>query len=179
MRWSRKRAAARVRPRDLLELRQQRTVRCDLIVDGIEPRRDHVPFLRADALVSHLLGHRHCALGGAPARVELLLEGGQADLDGLRRAGGCALLRRAAARRSLFPCGRYQLPCRELRLLERHPHVDRPHQRLDGAPAQVGDLDAHGVVRQRRAPADHSDQRGDRQQAEGDLEPDTHVLRAA
>ena len=158
----------RVGPRDLGELRQQRTVRRDLVVDRVEPRRDRIVFLCTDALVSELLGHRQCPLGGAPAGVELLLEGGQADLDGLRGALGCVLLGRAAASRSLCPCGRYQLPRRELRLLERNQHVDRSDQRLDGVAAQLGDLAAHPVVHHRRSPADHADERGDRQQAEGE-----------
>jgi hypothetical protein len=75
------------RPRDLLELPQQRAVRRDLVVDLVEPGRYRGPLPCAGLGVSHLLGHRQRPLGAAPARLEVLLEGGQADVDGLRRAG--------------------------------------------------------------------------------------------
>jgi hypothetical protein len=45
--------------------------------------------------------------------------------------------------------------------------------------ADLLDLATHRVVRDRRAPAHHADQRDDRQQAEGDLEADPHVLEIA
>src|SRR4029450_9455166 len=95
----------RIRLRDLLELPQQRAVYRDLVVEGVEPRRDRVPLLGAALHVAHLLGPRPPRLGAAAARVELLLEADQANLDCLRRTlASRRLRRRAAARRALAPC---------------------------------------------------------------------------
>ncbi len=166
----------RGRPRDLFELPSNE--RCAAISSSILSSHVDivVPLPCAGLGVSHLLGHRQRPLGGAPARVELFLEGGQADLDGLRRAGGCALPRlrprcadrslheaetssRAASSVSLSAISMSTAPTSSWMELRRRcstwarPRCSRP-----------------------RAPADHAHQRGDPQQAEEYLESDPHVL---
>src|SRR6185369_16942761 len=134
------------------------------------------PFARRSGRVASLLGPGQRRLGGAPARLERLLERTQAALDRRRRTRRALRALRSGTGRPAARRGRDQLTDGELRLPEGEQHVDSAEQLLERASADVLNVATEGLVGHRGTPCDEPDQGGDRQQGRKDLELDPHVL---